>query len=405
MELPLEVQYTRPLISIQDLINFIDKGNKYLKSENIQLTDEEQLEFLQAIILSPDYQREYRSKGKEESSIIESILLGIPIPEIFLVRTGGDDIQLRHVMDGQHRLTAIYRYVKDKFALNELEITKDDIRFKGKKFSTLDKEYKIKILGSHLSILEFGMFNDDKLEIELFKRYNRNTKPLEKHEISIATFYSKTSLYITNFLNKNMEHVADVKDAADIVKIYNITSERKKKQKNHQEICIILSLIMNGPCTTYTDGVEIANKYLEMNSSKYKLGEDEKIDDLKKNFDTFNMFLLEISKYIEYPLSVAIFKSEERRTTKFHTGVAMILSIIYYYFDIELESEYLLEEIQYILSNSPIGDNTYNASSTSVKNIMNYLNDKNKCFDKDYKSLKLKECHKTSRGNCESELN
>ena len=44
--------------------------------------------FLQGIILSPDYQREYRSKAKEESSIIESIIVGIPIPEIFLVRTG-----------------------------------------------------------------------------------------------------------------------------------------------------------------------------------------------------------------------------------------------------------------------------------------------------------------------------
>ena len=103
MDLPLNVKYTRPLISVQDMVNFIDKGERYLKESGQELSDTEQLEFLQGIILSPDYQREYRSKAKEESSIIESIIVGIPIPEIFLVRTGGNGIQLRHVMDGQQR--------------------------------------------------------------------------------------------------------------------------------------------------------------------------------------------------------------------------------------------------------------------------------------------------------------
>ena len=135
MKLPLKVEFTRPLISVQDMVNFIDKGEKYLKKADREITEEEQFDFLQGIILSPDYQREYRSKSKEESSIIESLIVGIPIPEIFLVRTGNDGIQLRHVMDGQHRLTAIYRYVKDKFPLTELELLNDDESIKGKKFS------------------------------------------------------------------------------------------------------------------------------------------------------------------------------------------------------------------------------------------------------------------------------
>lgn len=103
------------------------------------------MEYLQGIILSPDYQREYRSKVKEESAIIESIIVGIPIPEIFLVRTDRNGMQLRHVMDGQHRLTAIYRFVKDKFALTDLELLKAKEEFKNKKFSKLSKEMKIQI--------------------------------------------------------------------------------------------------------------------------------------------------------------------------------------------------------------------------------------------------------------------
>lgn len=206
MQVPVSVNYSRPLISIQDIVNFIDKGEKYIKSNVDELTDEEQMEVLHGIVLSPDYQRQYRSKPAEEAAIIESIILGIPIPEIFLVRASNRGIQLRHVMDGQHRLTAIYRYVKDKYALKHLEILNGDEDFYNKKFSDLTRENKIKILGSHLSILEFLPFDDDEVEIELFKRYNRNTKPLEAHEISMATYYSKTSQYITNFLNEKMEN-------------------------------------------------------------------------------------------------------------------------------------------------------------------------------------------------------
>lgn len=392
MKLPLKVEFTRPLISVQDMVNFIDKGEKYLKKEQEELSDEEQMEFLQGIILSPDYQREYRSKAKEESSIIESIILGIPIPEIFLVRAGGDGIQLRHVMDGQHRLTAVYRFVKDKFALTELELLKDNEEFKNKKFSQLSKEIKIKILGSHLSVLEFEEFSSDDMEIELFKRYNRNTKPLEKHEMSMATYYSNTSLYITNFLNINMEHAEKYKDelAAKLIKIYNVTNDRKNKQRNHQEICIILSILNNGPNVMYKDGVEIADKYLEERAGVYKLGKEKDLQLIKNRFNKFNIFMMALSEKVEYPFSTAIFRGEDRRSTKFHTGVSMVLATIFYFYEVDLNSDKLLSEIQEIIKASPLGDDTYNASSTNMRNLMSYLYKKNKIFDRTFEALKYR---------------
>lgn len=391
MEL-LKVEAARPLISVQDMVNFIDKGESYLKKASEGLSDDEQIEYLQGIILSPDYQREYRSKAKEESSIIESIIIGIPIPEIFLVRTTENGMQLRHVMDGQHRLTAIYRFVKDKFALTDLELLKDKEEYKNKKFSDLKKEIKIKILGSHLSVLEFEPFANNDMEIELFKRYNRNTKPLEKHEISMATYHSNTSLYITNFLNKNMENVEIDANAAKLIKIYNITDDRKSKQKNHQELCIIFSILNNGPNVMYKDGVEIANKYLEERAQAYKDGKDNNIQEIKNRFNMFNSLMLKLSEKIEYPFSSLIFKEQEKRKVKFQTGISMILATIFYYYEINLNNESLLDEIQEIIRNSPIGDDTYNASSTNMRNLMIYLYKKNKVFDKKFKSI-------TFRGN------
>lgn len=390
MQLPINVNYTRPLISIQDMVNFVDKGNKYLKKRIDGLSETEQMEVLQGIILSPDYQREYRSKSKEESSIIESIILGIPIPEIFLVRTGKDDIQLRHVMDGQHRLTAIYRYIKDKFALTELELLKDDENFKNKKFSQLDKEIKFKILGSHLSVLEFEAFDSDEMEIELFKRYNRNTKPLEKHEMSMATYYSETSLYLTNFLNENMENAEKEVVSKQILKIYNVTLDRKNKQRNHQELCIILSILKNGPAIQCKDGVEIADKFLAEQANLYRMGKDEGLWELIDKFEQFNKFMIKLGQFIEYPFSTGLFKGDDKRSTKFHTGISLVLATIFYYFDVKLENDNLLQDIQYIIRKSPLADETYKASSTNMRNLMVYLYMKNKIFEQSYDSLIFK---------------
>ena len=44
-----------------------------------------------------------------------------------------------------------------------------------------------------MSVLEFNAFDNSEIEIELFKRYNKNSKPLEAHEISMATYFSRTS--------------------------------------------------------------------------------------------------------------------------------------------------------------------------------------------------------------------
>lgn len=327
------------------------------------------------------------------SSIIESIIVGIPIPEIFLVRTNSDDIQLRHVMDGQHRLTAIYRFVKDKFPLTELELLKDDENYKNKKFSQLNKEIKIRILGSYLSVLEFEAFSSDDMEIELFKRYNRNTKPLEKHEMSMATFYSNTSLYITNFLNTNIEKSEKESDktSAQLIKIYNVTSDRKNKQRNHQELCVIFSILNNGPNIMYKDGIEIADKYLEECAKAYKEGKENYLQDAKDKFSNFNLFMLKLSEHVEYPFSSAIFRGEDKRSTKFHTGVSMVLATIFYYFDVDLSNENLLEEVQEIIKCSPLGDDTYNASSTNMRNLIAYLLKKNNVFERSYKSLTYKD--------------
>lgn len=393
-----KIKFNRPLVSVQDIVEFIKKGEKYLKSVDFSLTEEKELEFLQGIVLSPDYQRTYKSNATEESSIIESLLIGIPIPEIFLVVSGKNDIQIRHVMDGQHRLNSIYRYVNNEFPLKNLEILREDERFFNKKFNELDKKDKIKILSSHLSILEFESFEDPDVEIELFKRYNRNTKPLENQEMEMATYFSESSKYISNFINRLYLHSMETKelkrndDESDILnKIYNITKSRNDKQKNHQEICVIMYILQNGLKEGLRDASMISKKFLEEKASLYKKDESEELGLLVKRFEVFNQMLLTLNKEFEYPLSSEMISDgEDKKVIKFLMGVAIVLAAVNYYYEMDLTNPKVISEIRSIVQLSPIASPEYKASTTNMKNVMTYLFKTYKIHENTYESLKLR---------------
>ncbi|MCY7678957.1 MULTISPECIES: DUF262 domain-containing protein [Bacillus] len=397
------IKSNRPLISVQDIVTFIEKGEKYLKLD--VLTEQEEIEILHGIVLSPDYQRKYRSSIREESSIIESLLIGIPIPEVFLVISGENDAQIRHVMDGQHRLNAIFRYINNKFPLKNLEIIGENPAYDNKKFSELDKKDKIKILGSHLSILEFESFEDPEVEIELFKRYNRNTKPLEIQEIEMATYFSETSKFISNFINSliedsedNLFHFDNLREMK-LLKLYNITKGRNDKQKNHQEICIIFSVLEKGLQENIRDGITASKVFLERKSKFFKKNEDEDLIEMRERFDDFNELIIKISNEVEFPFSMSMVSDKKERQSKFIVGVSIILAAIYYYFEINLNDKKLVDDIKTIISFSPIADIEYKASSTNMKNIMKYLFIDNKIQKREFSSLILKQSKKTEIEN------
>ncbi len=67
--------------------------------------------------LSPTYQRRSRWNAIKQSHLIESLLMNVPIPPIFLYER---DLAKYEVMDGQQRLSAIRDFVDNRFALRHL---------------------------------------------------------------------------------------------------------------------------------------------------------------------------------------------------------------------------------------------------------------------------------------------
>lgn len=69
--------------------------------------------------LRPEYQRRLRWSGSQKSRLIESLLLNIPIPPVFLFES---DAARYEVMDGQQRLNAVREFIAGDFALSGLEV-------------------------------------------------------------------------------------------------------------------------------------------------------------------------------------------------------------------------------------------------------------------------------------------
>lgn len=72
--------------------------------------------------LQPDYQRKLVWPEHAKVSLMETILLGYPIPEIYLAYETSPDGEVKaSVVDGQQRLTALLQFINNEYPLDSLE--------------------------------------------------------------------------------------------------------------------------------------------------------------------------------------------------------------------------------------------------------------------------------------------
>ncbi|MCK8135508.1 DUF262 domain-containing protein [Pseudoalteromonas sp. 2CM28B] len=347
-----------------------------------ELTSENILEFNDAIVIDPDYQREYRSSIADESSLIESALLEIPIPPIFLATQKYRGVQVLNVVDGQHRLRAFYRYINNMYSLKGLKLLPD---FMDKSFSDLDMDHKTSLMSKGITCITFRDFPGKEFELEIFSRYNKGTKPLTPQEIRHAVYDSKTNDLVNLFCSKL---VKDLK--SPLAKAYAISKDRFQKKAIQENIFVILSIIEfginqefindQGKTQKVSKSPQFAETYMKIKSED-KSNESYEIS--KSSLLEFNEFITKLTKITEYPFSREVYGVSERGK-KFQVSISMILSAIFkklkdVNFDFLLleKDENLVNLSKYIsilLNNSYLEDAEYRASTTNPIEIESLIN-------------------------------
>jgi len=150
-------------------------------------------------ILIPPFQRNYVWNQKEASRFIESLLLGLPVPGIFLAREPGSNKLL--VIDGQQRLKTL-QFFYDGFFNPKEEEKKHQLfklqsvqpQFEGLTFKTLREEDRIKLNDSliHATVIKQESPKDDDTSVyHIFDRLNSQGRRLTPQEIRTAIYHGK----------------------------------------------------------------------------------------------------------------------------------------------------------------------------------------------------------------------
>ncbi|AWI04547.1 DUF262 domain-containing protein [Clostridium drakei] len=312
------------------------------------------------INLDPEYQREYKFTQQDESLLIESIIMNIPIPIIYLSSDTRKIPYVANVIDGQHRLRAVYRFLKNQFALKGLEIYNE---LNDKKFKDLPIEMKNKLLyQSKLTFENIHVQDNPDLEIEIFKRYNKGTHPLSRQELRHTIYISRFNLWLNSKIKLffNDEYYRE---------FYNISKKRYADKSAHESICIMISILYFGLNKNYSTSPEYADAFMDF-ASKYE-NQGELIEKTEKLFDKINGFLMRLyDKYnIKYPYSKEIY-GVESKNYKLQIPILMIISAFIHYLleneiDIIKDSEFelIFKSIKNTLANSYL-ENDFKGSNT-----------------------------------------
>jgi Protein of unknown function DUF262 len=142
----------------------------------------------EAYTLSPEYQRRHRWLPERQSRLIESLIMNVPIPPIFLYE---HDYSKYEVMDGLQRLTAIHDFYKDVYPLVGL---KQWPELNGRLYSQLPKKIKEGIdrryLSSVILLKETAKSGAEALRLKqmVFERLNSGGAELTPQETRNAIF-------------------------------------------------------------------------------------------------------------------------------------------------------------------------------------------------------------------------
>ena len=148
-------------------------------------------------LIFPDFQRGPVWKKDKKESLIDSVLLKMPIPSLTFFELPNQNFE---VIDGLQRLTTIFDFIEEN--------PKNEIKYKNKKYKDLSDFEKDSIgdYSFHVSLFLFEK-NEKELEIEttnkikydIFKRINKGSEILTNQEVRNAVYSSPNLKKIVNF--------------------------------------------------------------------------------------------------------------------------------------------------------------------------------------------------------------
>lgn len=137
------------------------------------------------IILNPDYQREYIWENKKASLLIESVLLNVPIPVVYMSE---EEDGKWSVIDGLQRLYSLQRFFSNEFKLTGLEVLTE---LNKQSFKDLNLKAKRIIKNGIIRIILIFKESNPEIKYDIFMRLNTGAIKLSEQELRNCLYRGK----------------------------------------------------------------------------------------------------------------------------------------------------------------------------------------------------------------------
>lgn len=164
--------------------------------------------------LQPDFQRRSRWNDQQRSRLIESIIMNVPIPPVFL---GEDKYGQYVVLDGRQRLTAIDNFIRQRYALEGLDVWEE---LNGKTFNELGRVRDF-IMRRFIPAVVILRESSKEIKYDVFDRLNTGGVVLAPMELRNALFRGPFT-----------ETLRELSENQTFRKLWGIPAEMKAREQN-----------------------------------------------------------------------------------------------------------------------------------------------------------------------------
>lgn len=220
--------------------------------------------------IAPDYQRQFRWDDARQSSLIESIFLGLPIPSLFMASNGSDGNW--ELIDGVQRVSTIIHFAgsesdqkiikaKDRLTLTGLSKLKE---FNGLTFDDLPMQVQLAFKMAVIKVISLSDKSDKSVRFDLFERLNRGGVSLSDQEI-------RSCVYRGEF-NDFLKELAKDDDFNNCIRLTKL----RESDGTREELVLRFFAYLNNYKNFEHSVVDFLNEYMECASSdfNYKKGRE-----------------------------------------------------------------------------------------------------------------------------------
>ena len=264
-------------MKIDNLIENVDSQIINIRTKSLDVSFNELYDMYtdDELVISPDYQRLFRWEEEKQSRFIESLILEMPVPPIFVIEIKDGVYEL---IDGLQRVSSYLHFrgeILGEGTTEPLQLSGCDIvpELNGLTFELLPKPLQIKIKRSFVRMEVIKKESEPSLKYHMFKRLNTGGELLSAQEIRNCTVRLLNS--------KALDFLDECSKNSDFKAVINKIGKSSFKMKYDQELVLRFFVLKNDLQSYIFPVTEYLTRYLE------KITEGEIKFDYKKEKNIF----------------------------------------------------------------------------------------------------------------------